>query len=191
MPPGILRNSETANREYGRGARRCRRVCWQRFASFRADTPRRPEHAPRSWALYQGFEEFERDLHHHVHLENNILFPRAVEMEQAQIESGGAVVVTNISLAWHSRKKLGKRALTEHSQTLRRAVQFTFLLLNLWIGVQFYLFVRYYETGGRSIQVSRPPGVEGWLPIASLMNLKALLLTGQPARDSPRRDTCS
>jgi len=33
--------------------------------------------------LYQGLEEFERDLHHHVHLENNILFPRAVEMEQA------------------------------------------------------------------------------------------------------------
>jgi len=34
--------------------------------------------------LYQGLEEFERDLHHHVHLENNILFPRAIEMEQSQ-----------------------------------------------------------------------------------------------------------
>jgi regulator of cell morphogenesis and NO signaling len=33
--------------------------------------------------LYQGLAEFERDLHHHVHLENNILFPRAVEMEQS------------------------------------------------------------------------------------------------------------
>jgi regulator of cell morphogenesis and NO signaling len=33
--------------------------------------------------LYRGLEEFERDLHHHVHLENNILFPRAVEMEAA------------------------------------------------------------------------------------------------------------
>ncbi len=33
-------------------------------------------------ALYRGLEEFERDLHLHVHLENNILFPRAVEMEQ-------------------------------------------------------------------------------------------------------------
>lgn len=33
-------------------------------------------------ALYRGLEEFERDLHHHVHLENNILFPRAVEVEQ-------------------------------------------------------------------------------------------------------------
>nr|MDQ2899427.1 hemerythrin domain-containing protein [Acidobacteriota bacterium] len=33
-------------------------------------------------ALYQGLEEFEKDLHAHVHLENNILFPRALEMEK-------------------------------------------------------------------------------------------------------------
>jgi regulator of cell morphogenesis and NO signaling len=32
-------------------------------------------------ALYQDLREFEADLHEHVHLENNILFPRAVEME--------------------------------------------------------------------------------------------------------------
>jgi regulator of cell morphogenesis and NO signaling len=31
--------------------------------------------------LYQDLREFEADLHQHVHLENNILFPRAVEME--------------------------------------------------------------------------------------------------------------
>jgi regulator of cell morphogenesis and NO signaling len=29
--------------------------------------------------------EFEADLHQHVHLENNILFPRAVEMEGAVV----------------------------------------------------------------------------------------------------------
>ena len=32
--------------------------------------------------LYAGLEEFERDLHVHIHLENNILFPRAAELEQ-------------------------------------------------------------------------------------------------------------
>ena len=32
-------------------------------------------------ALYQDLRQFEADLHQHVHLENNILFPRAVEME--------------------------------------------------------------------------------------------------------------
>jgi len=48
-------------------------------------------HAPESAcptyrALYHGLEEFERDLHHHVHLENNILFPRALRMEQGIVE---------------------------------------------------------------------------------------------------------
>jgi regulator of cell morphogenesis and NO signaling len=33
--------------------------------------------------LYRGLTEFERDLHRHVHLENNILFPRARQMEAA------------------------------------------------------------------------------------------------------------
>jgi regulator of cell morphogenesis and NO signaling len=33
--------------------------------------------------LCQELREFEADLHQHVHLENNILFPRAVEMEAA------------------------------------------------------------------------------------------------------------
>ena len=32
--------------------------------------------------LYRALDEFERDLHQHIHLENNILFPRAVEMER-------------------------------------------------------------------------------------------------------------
>lgn len=35
-------------------------------------------------ALYQALPEFEADLHQHIHLENNLLFPRAVELE-AQI----------------------------------------------------------------------------------------------------------
>jgi regulator of cell morphogenesis and NO signaling len=32
--------------------------------------------------LYQALAEFEADLHRHIHLENNILFPRAVVMER-------------------------------------------------------------------------------------------------------------
>jgi regulator of cell morphogenesis and NO signaling len=34
--------------------------------------------------LYSALQEFERDLHQHIHLENNILFPRAVEMERGR-----------------------------------------------------------------------------------------------------------
>jgi len=36
-------------------------------------------------ALYQDLREFEADLYQHVHLENNILFPRSVELEAAVI----------------------------------------------------------------------------------------------------------
>ena len=77
-----------------------------------------------------------------------------------------------------SRKPL-KRSLPDRSQFLRWGFQAAFLLLNVWIGIEFYLFVRYHETGGASAWASRPPGVEGWLPIASLMNLKLWLATGR------------
>ena len=40
---------------------------------------RLPAHACATWrALYDGLEALEADLMHHIHLENNILFPRAV-----------------------------------------------------------------------------------------------------------------
>jgi regulator of cell morphogenesis and NO signaling len=32
--------------------------------------------------LYQALEDFEKDLHQHIHLENNILFPKALKLEQ-------------------------------------------------------------------------------------------------------------
>jgi len=34
--------------------------------------------------LYSALAEFERDLHQHIHLENNVLFPRAIEMERGR-----------------------------------------------------------------------------------------------------------
>jgi len=35
-------------------------------------------------ALYTALGDFEKDLHQHIHLENNVLFPRAVEMETSR-----------------------------------------------------------------------------------------------------------
>jgi regulator of cell morphogenesis and NO signaling len=32
--------------------------------------------------LYKELKEFENDLHIHIHLENNILFPKAIELEK-------------------------------------------------------------------------------------------------------------
>ena len=41
-----------------------------------------PEDAcPTFRALYEELERMEEDLHQHIHLENNILFPRANEAE--------------------------------------------------------------------------------------------------------------
>ena len=38
-----------------------------------------PEEACATWrALYEGLEMLERDCHEHIHLENNVLFPRAM-----------------------------------------------------------------------------------------------------------------
>ncbi len=42
-----------------------------------------PEDACSSYrALYKKLNEFEQDLHKHIHLENNILFPKAIQLEK-------------------------------------------------------------------------------------------------------------
>ncbi|OGQ35990.1 MAG: iron-sulfur cluster repair di-iron protein [Deltaproteobacteria bacterium RIFCSPHIGHO2_12_FULL_43_9] len=39
-------------------------------------------------ALYSELKEFEEDLHRHIHLENNILFPRSIELEHKLLQKG-------------------------------------------------------------------------------------------------------
>jgi regulator of cell morphogenesis and NO signaling len=47
-----------------------------------SDDYKLPEDACESFkALYDGLQELENDLHKHIHLENNILFPKSVELE--------------------------------------------------------------------------------------------------------------
>jgi polyferredoxin len=88
-----------------------------------------------------------------------------------------------------NRKKtktmLVRRNRPDRSQQVRHAVQWLFVALNAWIGVQFYLWVRYYERGGVGLYVPRPAGIEGWLPIAGLMNSKYLLATGRVSAVHP------
>jgi regulator of cell morphogenesis and NO signaling len=44
-----------------------------------------PEYACTTYhAFFEGLKQFERDLHRHVHLENNILFPHAIELEASR-----------------------------------------------------------------------------------------------------------
>jgi regulator of cell morphogenesis and NO signaling len=40
-----------------------------------------PDACPTFHAFYNGLKDYERDLHQHIHLENNIQFPRAIELE--------------------------------------------------------------------------------------------------------------
>lgn len=84
-----------------------------------------------------------------------------------------------------ARKKLIRRDDRDYSQRLRLVMQLFFVALNLWIGLQFYLWVRWAESGGHVLEVSRPAGVEGWLPIEGLMQLKYFLVTGQVPRIHP------
>ncbi len=83
------------------------------------------------------------------------------------------------------RKRLIRRKDRDYSQQLRLGVQLAFLLLNAWIGVQFYLWVRWAESGGQTLSVPRPSGVEGWLPIEGLMQFRYFLGSGQLPRLHP------
>lgn len=80
-------------------------------------------------------------------------------------------------VTFHRAKQAFTRRRGDLSQQVRLASQVVFALIALGVGLQFHLWVRYYETGGASIRVARPDGVEAWLPIAALMNLKTLLVT--------------
>lgn len=77
------------------------------------------------------------------------------------------------------KKKLVRRSAPDRSQKIRHWVQGLFLALNGWLGLQFYLWVRYFERGGTGLYVPRPAGAEGYLPIAGLMNLKYFVVTGK------------
>ena len=112
-----------------------------------------------------------------------VLVPNDIEgAVQDAIESVSLFLVDTKKTSKPAHKKFIRRGNREYSQPLRFAVQLFFVVLNLWIGVQFYLWVRWAESGGRALEVSRPAGVEGWLPIEGLMQSKYFLFTGQVPR---------
>src|SRR5215470_7860153 len=83
------------------------------------------------------------------------------------------------------KKKLLRRVAVDRSQLYRRSFQGAFLLLNLALGTKFYFWVRQFESGVVNERLTRPAGVEGWLPIAGLMNLKYWTLSGQIPKVHP------
>ncbi len=63
-------------------------------------------------------------------------------------------------------------------QNVRYLVQSLFALLCIWIGIEFFGFIQYLESGGTTALVERPPGGDGFLPISSLMSFYLFLMTG-------------
>jgi len=85
------------------------------------------------------------------------------------------LVTVSKATGWLSR--FGTR-LRQDSQFLRHVVQAAFVMLCLWIGVEFWLFTRWGLSGGAETYVPRPPGAEGFLPISALMSLWHWFLSG-------------
>lgn len=63
-------------------------------------------------------------------------------------------------------------------QNWRFGIQVSFAALCVWIGTEFYLFLRTLDRGDPASLFPRPPGVEGFLPISSLMSWFYFFLTG-------------
>ncbi|MFQ6605612.1 MAG: 4Fe-4S binding protein [Fidelibacterota bacterium] len=61
--------------------------------------------------------------------------------------------------------------------SLRNWFQLAIFILTVAIGIQFILFDQQLAQGKEEI-ISRPPGVEGFLPIGSLISLKLFITTG-------------
>jgi polyferredoxin len=75
------------------------------------------------------------------------------------------------------KKKILKKS-AKKIQQYRFFIQSTFAILCIWIGIEFYLFVNYLESGGHAQFFQRPSGVDGFLPISSLMSFYIFLTTG-------------
>jgi polyferredoxin len=73
--------------------------------------------------------------------------------------------------------------MVEHSKksvsTIRTVVQWCFLVWVVGIGIRFGMFINSVESGATAPLVSRPPGVEGFLPIGALTSLKYWLVSGK------------
>ncbi|UCG22286.1 MAG: 4Fe-4S binding protein [Deltaproteobacteria bacterium] len=75
-----------------------------------------------------------------------------------------------------STKKLADKT-RPYSWGLRNYVQLGVFLVTIAIGIHFFIYV-HQAAGEGAITVSRPAGVEGFLPIGALMGWKLFLLTG-------------
>lgn len=63
-------------------------------------------------------------------------------------------------------------------QKWRLLIQVLFIILSIWIGIDFYFFNHYLATDGQAVFYSRPPGVDAFLPISGFLSLIYFFKTG-------------
>lgn len=132
----------------------------------------------------------QNQIHQVKMIHDSILFHKTVTHEKMPVHTQQHDEVINIVVDNEEkvRKKILIRRLNKlgdksswrdvrRVQNWRHLVQAGFVLLNVYLCALFYVWVRYYETGAQGLNIARPEGVEGWLPIAGLMNLKYALVT--------------
>ena len=86
------------------------------------------------------------------------------------------------SQARNDKKGTKKKIIRNNEKGLQKTrfiIQSVFAALCIWIGIEFYLFNQYLETNGATAFYSRPPGVDGFLPISSFMSFYLFLTTGE------------
>lgn len=76
-------------------------------------------------------------------------------------------------------EKISKKILsffTSDKLEVRRFIQYFFLATTIYIGIRFFLYISALEAN--DLSVTKPGGVEAFLPISALMALKRFLFTG-------------
>ena len=82
-----------------------------------------------------------------------------------------------VRFAMNEINAASKNRANQHIQIYRKIIQYLFLGVSLLIGVQFIFFVNQLEKGNLPT-ITRPAGIEAFLPISSLISFKYWLVTG-------------
>ncbi len=76
-----------------------------------------------------------------------------------------------------TKKKIIKN-IEKPIQKYRFLIQLCFAALCIWIGYDFFRFAHFLEMNGNAEFFNRPPGVDGFLPISSMMSFYYFISTG-------------
>ena len=110
--------------------------------------------------LYTALKEFETDLHQHIHLENNILFPRAIALESgAEVGTVMPSFVAVDEIRTAQEPAILLKAREESAQRLMMAYAITGLFFMLLPGTFLGVWNLISISGGHAT----PPSLAAWI----------------------------